>query len=252
MKASPAAVPTRRLVVRAFVTGNVSCGRDVDRIHESRYRFAVHSSGRPTELTTLDINQQVAPNDFSEAGVSWDNLGEAFDVTTQTLTVQLSNAANGRVNADAFESSAFRMVRRSNCQRGMAVIDGASDVGFGAAMFGIPVTRTFIVNNLGGDPLTLQEPIDVPSGFNVVSSFDALVLGPGGSTNLSWRWMHPKWASSVENCHSRTTMPTRIPSISQSAVLLIRSPPYKSWITATKVLAPSAGMEAMAGSGIRK
>ncbi len=53
-----------------------------------------------TPLETVDVNQESAPSDFSDEGVNWENLG-TFTITGNTLTVQLSNAANEFVIADA-------------------------------------------------------------------------------------------------------------------------------------------------------
>jgi hypothetical protein len=53
-----------------------------------------------TPLGTVAMNQRLAPNDFSDAGSSWENLG-VFTVSGTSLMVRLSNAANGVVVADA-------------------------------------------------------------------------------------------------------------------------------------------------------
>ena len=55
--------------------------------------------GATVKGTTL-INQEVAPNDETEFGVSWEILG-TFSIDSNTLTVRLSDLANGFVNADA-------------------------------------------------------------------------------------------------------------------------------------------------------
>ncbi|MCI0463286.1 MAG: DUF1800 family protein, partial [Gemmataceae bacterium] len=55
-------------------------------------------------LATVVVNQQLAPSHFSNAGVAWDDLGgqgSLYTITGYTLTVTLSNAANGVVVADA-------------------------------------------------------------------------------------------------------------------------------------------------------
>ena len=51
-------------------------------------------------LGTTTVNQQVSPNDFAVAGAWWEQLGE-FDIASGTLQVNLSDNANGRLNADA-------------------------------------------------------------------------------------------------------------------------------------------------------
>jgi hypothetical protein len=53
-----------------------------------------------TPLGTVDMNQRLAPNDFSDAGSSWEDLG-VYTVSGASLVVRLSNAANGVVAADA-------------------------------------------------------------------------------------------------------------------------------------------------------
>jgi trimeric autotransporter adhesin len=60
--------------------------------------YTVFSGSTP--LTTVDVNQELAPNDFSDDGVNWEKLG-TFTITSNTLRVQLSNAANEYVIADA-------------------------------------------------------------------------------------------------------------------------------------------------------
>jgi hypothetical protein len=47
------------------------------------------------------INQQVAPNDFSDSGVYWELLGPVVTVTGDSLSISLGDAANGYVIADA-------------------------------------------------------------------------------------------------------------------------------------------------------
>ena len=53
-----------------------------------------------TPLATVRVNQQQTPADFTEGGLGWKDLG-TFTITGNTLVVQLSNAANGYVIADA-------------------------------------------------------------------------------------------------------------------------------------------------------
>ena len=51
-------------------------------------------------LGTVRVNQEQAPNDFNDAGVSWEDLG-VFQINSGTLMVQLSDDANEFVIADA-------------------------------------------------------------------------------------------------------------------------------------------------------
>ncbi|MCA9074874.1 MAG: FG-GAP repeat protein [Planctomycetaceae bacterium] len=53
-----------------------------------------------TSLTTIDANQQQAPDDLTEGGIDWEDLTTVL-ITGDTLVVQLSNDANNYVMADA-------------------------------------------------------------------------------------------------------------------------------------------------------
>ena len=64
------------------------------------------------------------------------------------------------------------------------IIDGSSSVDFGSTAAGTPVSKTFTVNNLGNSDLTLSEPITVPGGFTVTSSFNSTTLSSNASTTF--------------------------------------------------------------------
>lgn len=55
-----------------------------------------------TPLTTVRVNQKVAPDDFSDAGAKWEIL-EVVEITGQQLVVRLSDDANEYVMADAVQ-----------------------------------------------------------------------------------------------------------------------------------------------------
>ncbi len=54
-----------------------------------------------TSLGVFNVNQQVAPSGFPDAGATWDDLTSGVTISSGTLTVELSDIANGRVAADA-------------------------------------------------------------------------------------------------------------------------------------------------------
>jgi hypothetical protein len=54
-----------------------------------------------TQVGGVAINQELAPNDFSDAGVSWEDLGGPHTIAGNTLIVKLSDLANEYVIADA-------------------------------------------------------------------------------------------------------------------------------------------------------
>ncbi|HAC66079.1 MAG TPA: hypothetical protein DCF68_21735, partial [Cyanothece sp. UBA12306] len=68
--------------------------------HPNRSTDAPYSIYGDVILITMDVNQEVAPNDFSDYGVSWENLS-TVTITGNTLTVQLSDEADEYVIADA-------------------------------------------------------------------------------------------------------------------------------------------------------
>jgi hypothetical protein len=72
------------------------------------------------------------------------------------------------------------------------VLDGITDipvgtgsVDFGATSVGTPITKTFTISNTGTADLTLIEPISVPTGFSVTSSFGSTTVIPGISTTFT-------------------------------------------------------------------
>jgi hypothetical protein len=58
-----------------------------------------------TPLGTVDMNQQSAPDDFTDAGATWETIG-TYTITGTTLVVQLSDDADGLVIADAIRIEA--------------------------------------------------------------------------------------------------------------------------------------------------
>jgi hypothetical protein len=41
-------------------------------------------------LGTVNVNQQLAPNDLSDAGVAWEDLGGLYTISGSTLVVRLT------------------------------------------------------------------------------------------------------------------------------------------------------------------
>ena len=63
--------------------------------------------------------------------------------------------------------------------------DGAAVVDFGSTMYGVPVSRTFTVRNVGGADLTLSESISLPTGFTLVAGFGSTTLAPDQLTTFT-------------------------------------------------------------------
>ncbi len=135
------------------------------------------------------FDQEQAPNDFTDAGASWERLGGTLNLTGSTLEVMLSDDASEYVIADA-----VRLIRIGNLPSspeiqvfdGAAeVADGTGSVNFGATFVNVPVQRTFRVKNTGSAPLTLQ-PVAVTGDFSIISNIVAgTVLATGGETTFT-------------------------------------------------------------------
>lgn len=130
---------------------------------------------------TVQVNQELAPNDFTDAGAAWEDLG-VFTVTGSTLTVRLTDAANEYVIADA-----VRVERVGDLAPGpeIQVLDGGTDladntgsVDFGAVPRGATATKTFRVRNLGTQDLMLGA-ISLPAGFSLLTGLNVSSLAPG-------------------------------------------------------------------------
>ena len=138
-----------------------------------------------TPLTTIYVNQRLAPSGFADAGATWQNLGGIHQITGHTLIVRLNDAADGRLNADAIRIERLDPVPEIQVMQGAADLeDGVGTVDFGSTSFGSPVTRSFTVTNLGGAVLHLGEPISVPPGFSLVSGFASTTLATDESTTF--------------------------------------------------------------------
>ncbi len=69
----------------------------------------------------------------------------------------------------------------------VTVYDGQGVASYGHTSVGTPVTQTFTVKNSGSGSLVLNEPISVPAGYTVVSSFGTTTLASGASTTFAVR-----------------------------------------------------------------
>ncbi|MCK5708969.1 MAG: hypothetical protein KAI07_00400, partial [Deltaproteobacteria bacterium] len=78
-------------------TYHVSTTWDPSQDRASNAPFSIADGGAPLNVL---INQELAPDDFQDAGVSWETLG-LINVTSNKLTVTLNDDANEFVIADA-------------------------------------------------------------------------------------------------------------------------------------------------------
>ena len=139
-------------------------------------------------LGTVLVDQRVAPSEFSDANAAWNWLGGAYRIDSGTLTVQLADDADGRLNADAIRIERMEATPEIQVfQQAAEILDNVGVVEFGQAQLAQPVSMTFSVVNAGGATLTLDTPISVPNGYQVESSFDDVSLEPGETTHFSVR-----------------------------------------------------------------
>ncbi len=136
-----------------------------------------------TALGTVSVNQQSTPNDFTDQGVGWKDLG-TFSITGNTLVVKLTNAANNYVIADAVRiQQVAPQAQATLSDSGTNIANGGSDA-FGTTMTGTPVTKTFTVKNTGSANLTLSA-LSVPAGYTIASNFGSTTVAPGSSTTFA-------------------------------------------------------------------
>ncbi len=142
-----------------------------------------------TELGTANVDQRVAPADFVENGVFWQDIG-VHQITGDTVVVRLSDAAGppgSYVIADAIRAERIGgLVLAPEVQvqvAGANVADGTGSVDFGSTVVGSPLTRTFTVANAGTLDLALGS-ITLPSGFSLFAGFGTTLLAPGSNTTF--------------------------------------------------------------------
>jgi uncharacterized protein (DUF2141 family) len=130
--------------------------------------------------TTIDVNQELAPDDFTDQGFVFEDLG-IFTLTGTTLTVSLGDVADEAVIADAVRIEQITGPEITVFDGATEITDGTSAVDFGSTLVGGSLSRVFTVNNVGATALQV-EPVSVPAGFMVVSDFTpAQMINPGAS-----------------------------------------------------------------------
>ena len=139
-----------------------------------------------TALETVTVNQELTPGDLNDKGAGWEILG-TYIVTGDTLTVELSDVANQYVIADA-----VRIERLDDIGpeiqvqvEGANIVDDEGSFDYGTTGEGSPITKAFIVKNIGTQSLTLAETVKVPDGFSLVASFGTTTVAPNATTSFS-------------------------------------------------------------------
>ncbi|QDV17780.1 hypothetical protein Pan153_24350 [Gimesia panareensis] len=136
-----------------------------------------------TPVATYRVSQQTSSDDFLDDGTWWEYIGDPVVINDSTLTVVLSDDADGIVYADD-----VRIIRVVDPVIKVEVDGGAVDDGgtvdFEDTIIGAPVVKTFTVTNFGERNMALGA-INVPTGFSLVTGFGDTNLAPGASTTFS-------------------------------------------------------------------
>jgi Calx-beta domain/Dockerin type I domain/HYDIN/CFA65/VesB-like, Ig-like domain len=177
----------------------------VNRATNAPYAIIDGSAALGAALGTVQVNQQAAPaGDFSD-GVTWQSLG-TYSIGSNTLTVRLSNNANGLVIADAVRIVADGIppqvaeINVSGSQQSIGTGDMTptenDDTEFGAVDVGTESpAHVFTITNTGNAVLALtgSPPVTI-SGADaadfVVTTQPAGAVQPGGSTTFQIEF-HP-------------------------------------------------------------
>nr|MCH9773453.1 choice-of-anchor D domain-containing protein [Cyanobacteriota bacterium] len=134
-------------------------------------------------VTTVRVSHQEQSNDFLDDGILWEYIGDPVDISTDTMTVQLTDDANGIVYAD--EIRIYRVVDPViKVEVDGGSIDDGGVVDFEETIVGAPVTKVFTVTNFGERNMALG-PVVVPAGFTLVTPPGNNNLAPGASTTFT-------------------------------------------------------------------
>jgi hypothetical protein len=145
-----------------------------------------------TVLGTAILDQTLNPNDFSDTGSDWENVGEFEIFGGSTLVVKIFSAQDSKYAvADAIRiqkvadlSPMAEVNVVMNGTYGVTITDNTGTADFGSTNFHVPVQKTFTISNQGTSLLNLTLPITVTgSAFSVVSQ-PAATLTPGASTTF--------------------------------------------------------------------
>ena len=152
------------------------------------------TGGAASQVVVVD--QRLAPEDAANAtsGTVTDrdktfvNLGDIYQLTGTTLTVQLSAVADGTVIADAVRLELIDGPEIKVTQGTTNVADNGT-FDFGTAETGTPTQVTFTVENQGAQDLTLDAAslaasLTALAGYSQVSSFGLTTLTPGQTTTF--------------------------------------------------------------------
>ncbi|MDZ4685792.1 MAG: choice-of-anchor D domain-containing protein, partial [Planctomycetaceae bacterium] len=150
--------------------------------------FTVKETLAGPVLRAKAINENVPPNDLTDAGSLWEDLG-VVTIHGNSLFVQLTNVgAETWVVADAIRIERIMAVPSAPeiaVMQGTAAISDGGLFDFGTTTAGTPLLRTFTIHNVGNTNLILQ-PATPPSGFSITTNFTVnQSVTPGASALLT-------------------------------------------------------------------
>ncbi len=154
--------------------------------------FTVKDEVTGEVLANKRLNQEIAPNDFSDGGASWELVGDSLIVFGDKVSVTLSNDANDYVIADGVrlertgDLPADRPELLVTVGGAVQASGGGGEVALGDVVVGGEQSRTYVVRNVGSAPLTLGAGgIVVPDGFKLAEEPESLTIAAGGSLSFT-------------------------------------------------------------------
>lgn len=138
---------------------------------------------------TFDLNQQLEPDDYSADGTTWEIL-DTFTINSRTLTVMLTNLADGYITADAIRiervsaGPEIDLLDVTDALEPPAqIVDGNPDgIQFGPTELLTNVVRTFEITNSGSSDLTISNVL-VPAGYE--TTLTDQVIGSGNTISFT-------------------------------------------------------------------
>jgi uncharacterized repeat protein (TIGR01451 family) len=179
-------------------------------VNASNAEFTLAGGG---STVVVHVNQRAAPDDFTESGITWENLGVVEVDSSGTLIVTLTSAgADGYVVADAVRIARAAEIGVSdgsvNVVSGGGGVSGSGNVDFGQTELGEQVIKTVTVENTGSADLNLGAISVVGTQFSLASPPAVTVVSPGAPPASMCGFMRVAWAALRERCRSaRTTQP---------------------------------------------
>ena len=138
-------------------------------------------------LGTVAIDQTQLANDVQDNGRWFENLG-TYSIFGNQLVVTLNGLEDGLVVADAvrvrFLNSLTDGPEILVESDGLSIADDTGVLDFGSISLGSVARKTIDVRNTGNHDLTLAEPISLPAGLSLISSFGGQTLAPGEATSF--------------------------------------------------------------------